>query len=156
MASGRLAAIAFLLVVPVLAGQTTRQGTLRIQVQDQTGARIPGARIEVRSEAKQSVLHTQVDKSGKAVLSLDPAIYSVKVMAPGFAGWLQNAVKLEPGNDQMIKVELKVAMYSGPVVVVDDLIEFEYRVPDASIAFEPLQLLETPSRKLLLRHHMHV
>jgi len=90
------------------------------------------------------VLHTEVDKWGKAFFAR-----SGNLQREGDGTWIHRLASecREPRNDQMIKVELKVAMYSGPVVVVNDLIEFEYRVPDSSIAFELSQLL---------RHHMHV
>ena len=103
---------------PVLAtaGEPSH-GTLTVKVVDQTGAIIPGAQIEIRTEPNEVVLRAFTDNLGAAVLNLRAGSYTVTISARGFAVYQRRNVEVQDGSDQHLRVGMFIGHeIPGPVV----------------------------------------
>ncbi|MGD0366387.1 MAG: carboxypeptidase regulatory-like domain-containing protein [Acidobacteriaceae bacterium] len=80
-----ITSLALLLLAVTTRGQITT-GSVRGIVQDQTGARVSGAQIEVRMPASASIRRATSDSRGEFLLeNLPPGQYEMSVSASGFA-----------------------------------------------------------------------
>jgi hypothetical protein len=80
-----LTSLALLLLATAVPGQITT-GSVRGIVQDQTGARMSGAQVEVRMPASASIRRATSDNRGEFLLeNLPPGRYEMTVSASGFA-----------------------------------------------------------------------
>jgi hypothetical protein len=80
-----LASLALLLLAVTMRAQITT-GSVRGIVQDQTGARVSGAQVEVRMPAAAAIRRAKSDSHGEFLLeNLPPGQYTMTVSAPGFA-----------------------------------------------------------------------
>src|SRR5689334_22166668 len=72
------------IVIAACVGQTTN-ARLDGTIQDQSGAVVPGAKIEAVNNSTQARAEATADSSGNFVLpTLAPGLYTVSVEAPGF------------------------------------------------------------------------
>lgn len=117
----RIAAVVLALTAPLLTRQRPSQSALKLQVQDQSGARVPSALIQIRSQGPNTSLDARTGQAGEVTVSPDPGTY----------------VRLELGREGGISVE--------PDVVN---MEIEHPMPDQTIAELPLELVMLPTRKL--------
>jgi Carboxypeptidase regulatory-like domain len=97
MARARIAAIAFALCACTALSQQHEMGTLTVNVTDQTGAVIPGARIVASEEAAGSLFKAVAGPNGQALIDLDQGNYDLKVQASGFATHVEKSVALKAG-----------------------------------------------------------
>ncbi|MGA9072009.1 MAG: carboxypeptidase regulatory-like domain-containing protein [Terracidiphilus sp.] len=95
--------------IPASAQQQT--GSLSGIVVDQTGARIPNAKIELKNEASGEARATVSDKEGYFNISaIQPATYELFVSASGFAKWEAKGVVIGLGDQRSIpNITLKVS-----------------------------------------------
>ncbi|HKD03817.1 MAG TPA: carboxypeptidase-like regulatory domain-containing protein, partial [Terriglobales bacterium] len=78
--------MALFVMVPMLLRAQTPSGSLRGEVQDQNGGRVPWARISVESRGSDLKRETESDQRGEfRVNALLPGQYHVVVAAEGFA-----------------------------------------------------------------------
>ena len=148
----RIAVLCLGLTIAVVSAQTTPPTVLKMQVEDPTGARIPGASIQVRSKTDQQIAELRANSWGEAVVSLDPDQYTLLVRASGFRSYSQ-VVSVTSHTDQAIKVVLAVGnQCAGCLSIYREMeIELERAVPESSIAPEPLQSVCPPGHKLRMR-----
>lgn len=139
-------AIALSVTSLVVYGQNVELSTLKFQVVDQSGAYIPTAIIQVRSET--GAREFRVDRMGETTLVLDSAKYDLRGEAPGFK---TRSSSLDAGTktNQKIRVVLPVGEMCGPCITIEpELMEFEHFSPEEVIEPIPLQPLPLPARKL--------
>ena len=118
----RLTAAAFtLLTVLMLCGGARAQefrGTISGQVNDPTGAAVPGAQVTVREIHTGTVNRTKSDASGQYVVPfLLPGDYQILAEMPGFQKLTQNNVKVEAQSHPIVNLTLQVGEATQTVTV---------------------------------------
>lgn len=135
-------------------GQTFGQGVLKVQVEDFSGVRISGARIQLRSKDLSTFSDTRADTAGEAVVPLTPGTYTISVVSQGFEEWSE-ILKLDQGQTRIIRARLEIGRAGGISVESGGVqTEIEHRIPDITIAEIPLVPLALPPRPL--RRHRWV
>lgn len=109
--------IAFLLLTPSLFAQGS-QGTITGTVGDQSGALIPGVRVEARHLATSAVVTAVTNESGSYVLPFIPAgLYSITASGAGFKTLVRNGVQLHASGRLQLDLELELGVVSEKVSV---------------------------------------
>jgi outer membrane receptor protein involved in Fe transport len=106
-------AIAGLLYVSLQAGamlgQSSTQGAIGGTVLDRTEAVVPRAVVTIRNEANNALFHAVVDANGFfSVPLLEPGIYTVAVVAPGFEEYRALKVVVQVGQVTQLQPRLSV------------------------------------------------
>jgi hypothetical protein len=133
--------------IPASAQQLT--GSLSGIVSDQTGARIPSAKVEIKNEATGESRVTVSDKEGYFnITAVQPATYTLFASATGFNTWEGKGIVMGLGDQRSIpNITLKVAatgveaitIVSGEDVVVPvDTAEVSTTLNEAVINDFPL------------------
>lgn len=145
MAAARIAAILGVILSVPLAAQPNSQCRLGVQVQDGTGAVIPGAQIEVSPSTSGPA---ESDGTGRACFDLPAGSYTISVSSKWFKNLRITHVPVSDSQDQLIVATLQVRG-SGPeccsrfieIDIQRDYLTIE--IPD-----QPLRTLEPlPSRR---------
>jgi hypothetical protein len=111
--------MAFALFLPSgFAQQLT--GTLTGTVFDSSGAVVPGAQVTLTNQASGDIRTAISDAGGRFVITaVQPATYSLKVAAKGYAGWQENDIVMNTGDHRDVpNIKLSVAKVSTTVTVV--------------------------------------
>ena len=147
MAIARIVAMTLALLPAMLAAQQVQQTPLTIRVTDQTGAVIPGARIQIDPSPGSRKVDTATDRIGEAIVELSPGSHVLSIAAYGFKKWIENIdVQDQPG--QSIVAELKVAS-GDPVVIFETPYMPLDRIPiDISITLHIPEILILPGRPI--------
>src|SRR6266581_7339007 len=137
------------LVIPVLvlsfsfahAQQLT--ATLSGIATDQTDARIPGAKIIVKSEKTGDVRETKADSSGFfSITALIPGTYTLSISAKGFAPWEENSILLNQGDSRTVpNIHLRIGTEATAVTVVSG--------EDAEIPVDTAEISATLNNELV-------
>ena len=94
-------------VVAALPGLMSGQGTtatLGGSVLDASGAAIPNAKVELKNEASDDKRSSVSNGSGIFSFSGVPTgTYDIQIVAPGFQGFTQNAIHLDPGDQRSVR-----------------------------------------------------
>jgi Carboxypeptidase regulatory-like domain/TonB dependent receptor/TonB-dependent Receptor Plug Domain len=108
-----------LLVVPSIVAQTQiTTGTIQGTVEDEKGAVVPGATVEVKNLDTNSVRTMQTDESGRfTALALQPGNYSVTVLKQGFATTVLEKTALTVGQALTIPFSLKISSVEERVTI---------------------------------------
>jgi catecholate siderophore receptor len=109
------------LVVGVLLCQVhaeTRRASLQGKVLDPTGAPIAGARITAAPHDRASASSTVSDKNGEFSLLLEPAGYTLKIVAEGFVEASQ-AVNLGQTGSETREIVLQITPHLDSITVSD-------------------------------------
>ena len=117
---------------PSLLGQVT---TARYEgvVQDESGAVVPGAKVEAVNIRTQVRAQTTTDGEGRFIFpSLAPSEYQVTVEAPGFRKAVRSAVTLNVGDTVSEVIKLEVGSVAESVVVEANAVRVQ--TADAQIA----------------------
>jgi catecholate siderophore receptor len=105
-------------LVPSVSAQVpTKKSLLRGKVVDPNRAAIPGADVSASGGGLPSTAVT--DRNGEFSLMLDPAEYSVRVMAEGFAEVTETVNLLSPSNPQPLEIVLAVGPSNATVTITD-------------------------------------
>ncbi len=97
-----LSSVAFALPATILAQGTT--ASLGGTVLDASGAAIPNAQIELKNEASDDKRTSVSNGSGVFSFSGVPTgTYDIQIAAPGFKGFNQNAIHLDPGDQRSVR-----------------------------------------------------
>ncbi|MBI3668772.1 MAG: TonB-dependent receptor [Acidobacteria bacterium] len=112
-----LVLLALAVCTPVAQAQETTAG-IQGYVKDPSGAAIPGARVEISSEALIGGKKGQTDSSGYyRFYYLPPGEYTLTVTAANFRTYKQTGIKLEVGRLPTIDVELQIGQVTQVVEV---------------------------------------
>jgi hypothetical protein len=157
MVCARIAAMVFALCACTALAQQHAEGTLAVDVTDTTGARIPGALIEVTAEGSGSRSVAATDATGEAVFHLDQGIYGLKVQARWFKTREEKQIEVKAGT----YIALKLLAQCGSESICDDVEiladaispSLESSQLTEQIPLAPMQQLVLPARPLRRRPH---
>ncbi len=101
-----------------LAQQLT--GTITGTVDDQSGAAVPGAQVTLTNSASGDVRTVKADGAGHFVITaVQPATYSISIMAKGFTTWQEDGVVMNMGSSREVpNIKLPVGDVSSKVDVI--------------------------------------
>lgn len=104
------------LLTPEFGRAQTPTGTVVGTITDETGAVLPGAAINIRDVATDSVRNTTTSSAGAYEFStLRPGTYEVSAEAKGFSRAIQREVSVNVG--QVVRVDLKLRVGSTTDIV---------------------------------------
>ena len=110
-----------LLLCSGLASAQITSGNLAGSVKDSTGASVGSAVISAISESTGVTITTKSNASGEFLIqNLLPAIYDVKVVAPGFAPALVKGIRVDLNSTATANVPLSLGSQSTVVEVTSD------------------------------------
>jgi hypothetical protein len=111
-------AAALLLTSTTALGQGSTTATIRGNIQDSSGAVLPGANVTVTNVGTKSVQHTVSDDRGQyQVAGLFPGTYDIRVELSGFKTYERKAVALSPNDTRGIDVRLDIGEQTETVTV---------------------------------------
>jgi hypothetical protein len=111
-------AAALLLTTTTALGQGSTTATIRGNIQDSSGAVLPGANVTVTNVGTKSVQHTVSDDRGQyQVAGLFPGTYDIRVELSGFKTYERKAVALSPNDTRGIDVRLDIGEQTETVTV---------------------------------------
>jgi hypothetical protein len=95
-------------------------GTLSGTVYDHSGAIVPGAQVTLKNEASGDIRKVMADGSGRFVITaIQPANYSVSIVAKGFTTWQENDIVMNQGDARDVpNIKLEVGNVSSQVEVI--------------------------------------
>src|SRR3954469_18996941 len=110
-----------LMLAPPAISAQIGAGTVSGIVEDQGGAAVRGATVTVTAAAI-NVTRTQVtdDSGGYSVHGLAPAVYQVRVAAPGFRQVVRDGIQVATGETLRVAVRLEVGAVAEAVNVRAD------------------------------------
>ena len=117
--------------------------TLSGTATDQTDARIPGAKVVVKSDTTGDTRETKADASGFfSVTALIPGTYTLAISAKGFANWEMNGIVLNQGDSRTVPgIHLKIGTEATAVTVVSGT--------DAEIPVDTAEISATLNNELV-------
>jgi hypothetical protein len=103
-----------------IAHAQTLTGTLSGSVEDQTGAKIPGATVTIVSDTSGDKRDTKADNSGFfSVTALPPGTYTVSISSKGFSTYKETGILLNEGDSRTIpNIHLKISSDVNSVTVI--------------------------------------
>lgn len=118
-------------------------GTISGIATDQTDARIPGARVEIKNDASGDARTSTTDSAGLfSITALMPGTYTVKVSAKGFASWEETGVLLNQGDSRTIpNIHLKISADATAVTVISGA--------DAEVPVDTAEVSDTLNNELI-------
>ena len=95
-------------------------GTLSGTVYDQAGRAVPNAQVSLKNEASGDERTATSDGSGHfTITAVQPASYSISVMAKGFSSWQENDIVMNQGDSRDVpNIKLQVGGNSTQVEVI--------------------------------------
>ncbi len=103
-----------------LQAQSGSLGTVVVSVQDQTGAVVPGADLELRDLATNYVRKAQTQEAGAYTFTnLPNGTYRLSVVKAGYAGNVFDSVLVQASQTTNVKATLKVGAISEVVTVTE-------------------------------------
>lgn len=152
----KFAQVAFLWLSVLCAfsafAQTAIRGRVTGTVRDAQGALIAGAQIVVENPATADSYPAITDNSGNySVLELSPALYDVRIRAPGFTSAVFHEVTVGLAETTTVNATLQVAQGKFEVTVSDDppLVRSDSAELASTIEPHRLESLPLPTRNLL-------
>jgi uncharacterized membrane protein len=141
-----IAAVFLAVVLPVASAQQSSPTQLTIQVKDETGWFVPGARIAIDPSPIASGSVLMADSQGQAILDLPAGSYTLSIAASGFKKWGRQ-IDMQSRSGQRIRATLEIAEPDSPTVIA-----FSRDIPLESP--EPVYLsLQPESSSAPLPHH---
>src|SRR5437879_167276 len=126
--------------------QSTTDGAIGGLVTDQSGAVVPGASVSSRNLGTGGTSTATTDGIGRYTLThLQPGLYSLEIIAKGFAGYKATNITVEVGRltpidatlDVKSQTEIIVATAEAPVIVTDRA-DFSTNINSTSIDNLPI------------------
>lgn len=111
MAAARIAAFALALVSCAALSQNSATDSITVTVTDQSGARIPGARVSVTKIESGVRVDATAGRDGQATLKLETARYRLRVEARGFKPLEEKDVEV---NAEIHRTITLAADYDSP------------------------------------------
>jgi len=145
-----LFALALFFLVPFaglfnLHAQTYTEGSIAGTVFDPSGAVVPGAAITIHNDGTNAETRLATDNSGyfKAPI-LPPAVYTVTVVAPGFATYKEVNVIVQVGVTTEILPHLVTSSTQTSVEVTGEAPVLNFESPDISTVLNPHAVTDLP------------
>jgi hypothetical protein len=129
------------------------RGTIAGQVTDQTGAVVPGATAKlINVGTQQEVRVVKTDAAGNyQFVEIEPAVYTVVIVASGFAEARLEGVKLEPDRHLRLDIGVKPAGATEQVTVTagQELLDHETATLGTTVEHQRVEGLPLNGRNVL-------
>ena len=144
-----IGAVTVMLVLTIAAGgAATAQdlyGSVVGSVQDGSGARIPGATIEIVNRATNLVLTAVSNESGAYTLTnVLPGTYDVRVALQGFKEFKQSQIPVSAGSISRVDARLEVGALTESVTVKSEAVLLKTDKADTASAFTDKEVVDLP------------
>src|SRR5262245_6942948 len=108
-----------LLIVLLITHHAYAQDGARVRgtVTDETGAKVAGANVTLRSRLGPQQASSTNQTGGYAFASLRPGVYLIEIRADGFAVFTSRDTEIKSSDDAVIDVQLKPAGICENVIV---------------------------------------
>ena len=144
MNTARLLALCFVLLLALPAGAQTT-GSLFGSVTDQTGAMVPGAKIQAVNPATGEVRTTESNQSGAYSLpALPVGLWNLRCEMGGFKSWVQEGIELTVNRNARADVRLEIGAIAQETVVVEDAPMVETSSSQVSALVDQRRVVELP------------
>lgn len=121
------------------------QGTISGNVQDPTGAVVPGAKITAKGEATGAVYETVSSSAGAYVFSnVQIGPYTITATAPGFSAAEIKGVLVQVGTTTSLPINLATGSVSETVTVSGDAPTVDAATADVGTTVTSKQVLDLP------------
>ncbi|HUL32369.1 MAG TPA: TonB-dependent receptor [Candidatus Eisenbacteria bacterium] len=140
-----LVALVAMVSTVALRAQSTTDGAVGGTVTDPTGAAVVGANVTVTSNSTALVRETATDETGYyRVGKLQPAVYTVKIGAQGFADFTSQQVVVVVGSLTDVSAKLSLASAGATVVVTAETPAINTSTPDFAPIVDQAQIGNLP------------
>jgi hypothetical protein len=140
----RIAALALLALLTLIANAQEVTGSLLGTVRDSNGATVAGAKVTITDAEKKAVIRVvTANEDGQfSAPLLQAGIYDIAVEAPGFKQRVERGVKLDLNQRRSVDVILEVGAVSEVVTVEASAIAVETSTPTVSTLINGDQIRE--------------
>ena len=139
--------VVMLAVVFAPSGHTQALGGMIGSVTDSTGAVIPGANVTATNDATSVVSRAVTSSAGTyAITDLLPGVYTVKVEAPGFRGFVAAGVHVDFGVKATVNASLSAGGTTTTVQVTAPAITLQTSDPEMGTTIEHKVVEELPDQ----------
>ena len=136
--------LAVLLSLTSLSAQVVT-GAISGRVTDNTGAVIPGAKVQVENIETGLMRNTESDAAGRFEFRNLPAgAYTVTVQQSGFRTGIRSGITLSVGSEVVVNLELSVGVVSEKVEVTGEAPAIETTTATLSGLVNPAQMRDLP------------
>jgi hypothetical protein len=137
--------LSFLIGSPVNTYSQETRGSIFGVVRDSTGAVVPGASVEIRSNDTNVATQVVTNESGAyEVPFLVPGSYNVSATAKGFKNFVQQGVQLPVGERVSVDIALEIGSVDEQVVVTADAPLLETDTGSATSSLDNRQIMNLP------------
>ena len=135
----------FLACLAATAAGQELYGSVVGSVHDGSGARIPGATVEIINRETNLRLHTVSNETGAYTFTnVLPGVYDVKVTLQGFKEFLQQQVPVTAGSISRVDAKLEVGQLSESITVQSEVSLLKTDKADTGSAFTDKEVTDLP------------
>ena len=121
---GTVLALVLALALPIWAQEF--RASVTGQVNDASGAVLPGATITARNVATNATYKTTSGEDGQyALRNLDPGSYAISVEVTGFRKLLREGVVLQVGTQATLNLQMQTGEVSEAITVREDIAQLQ-------------------------------
>src|ERR1700733_14630612 len=136
--------VVFLTCVPV-PSQTLATSQISGTIQDETGAVVANAQIQLTQTDTRQVHRVTTNSSGSYIIpDLPVGPYSIQISAQGFSTYIQNGIVLEVSSNPQINATLQVGSVNEQVVVQANAAMVETQSNGVGQVIDQTQVVELP------------
>jgi len=136
--------VVFLTCVPV-PSQTLATSQISGTIQDETGAVVANAQIQLTQTDTRQVHRVTTNSSGSYIIpDLPVGPYSIQISAQGFSTYIQNGIVLEVSSNPQINATLQVGSVNEQVVVQANAAMVETQSNGVGQVIDQRQVVELP------------
>ena len=140
---GKVLALVLALALPVWAQEF--RASVTGQVNDASGAVLPGATITARNVATNASYKTTSSEDGQyALRNLDPGSYSITVEVTGFRKLLREGVVLQVGTQATLNLQMQTGEVSEAITVREDIAQLQTETAVRGLVIDETRVLNTP------------
>src|SRR5947207_5733999 len=137
--------VLLLAVTPWRAAAQELYGSVVGTVQDGSGARIPGATIEITNRETNLVLTTISNETGTYTFTnVLPGTYDVKVTLQGFKEFVQQQVPVTAGSISRVDAKMEVGQLTESITVRSEVKLLKTDKADTASAFSAKEVMDLP------------
>jgi hypothetical protein len=121
------------------------RATLLGQVNDPSGAAIPGATVKATKEGTNVAKETVTNIEGiYTIIGLDPGTYTVAITASGFRTAIRPQIVLQTAQKLNMAVSMEVGQANQEVTVIGDQELIQTATASRGLVFDPIKMQEIP------------
>ncbi|MFZ4795015.1 MAG: TonB-dependent receptor domain-containing protein [Blastocatellia bacterium] len=140
---GTVLALVLALALPVWAQEF--RASVTGQVNDASGAVLPGATITARNVATNASYKTTSSEDGQyALRNLDPGSYTITVEVTGFRKLLREGVVLQVGTQATLNLQMQTGEVSEAITVREDIAQLQTETAVRGLVIDETRVLNTP------------